>query len=1519
MKKVLYVLLAILLLPILLFAGIGVALYMPAVQQWAVEKAADIASEQTGWQVSVGEVRLRFPLNLALHDVTAIAPRSAADSVGPSHGDVATDTVAQVGRLVADVALRPLMDNRVELRGMELNNARVNTLDLIADLHIEGLVGRLFVASRGVELQQELARVNGAAIEDTHLLIQMADTAAKDTTESNLGWRILADQLNIRRSSIELHMPGDTMRIAAAMKTLSASDAEIDLACADYQLGNARLEGATICATVSGLPDMRFDSIGARIEQMHMTAERLTASSMELTTAHSRLQVEADVDFSFADSISPGLMSAKANLNLDRCDLLRYAALMAQPVWLPEGQGEPLIDKSLVADVRRYLEDNISAEAWVKGNMQQMDGEARASMKSMATAIDLTARLIDRKLQIAADGRQQGGGRATLKAQTILPAGYMQGDIAAEMLQYTAEMDICSLHLGRYVPGAGLGRATLTGRVSGQGFDPMNRMTRIRARATLGSLAYDTLVVSDMDMALRMSHGRIEGQVDSRWPLLLGCIDIDGMATAKRIELTMAADLKQTDLQRLGLTSDPMVVSACTHLDISTDLNHTHTMAMQASDVVLRDSAETYQPDDVWLEAHTSRDTTWAKAESGDMRLSLEASGSYEKLMAQTMKVADLAMQQYRNRTIDQEALRREMPTARLYLSSGSDNTVADILRAQGVKFKDVYVNTTASPANGLNGQLQLHELQMAGYQIDTIHAALAHRMSRLIYGARVVNSQKNPQLVFAAHVGGHLLEHGGDINLRLYDSEGKLGLKLGTVAAMETDGLHMTLTPARPVLAYKEFALNADNYVLLDGRNRVEANVNLVSDTGTGIQLTSPEQDSTAMQDLTLSLTRLDLRDLTDIIPYMPRMAGIIEGDYHIVMDNGGNISVASDMAVHDMAYEDSPIGNLGSQFVYMQREDTTHVVQASFTLDNEEFGLLDGSYHGDKLDATLTLVRLPLSLVNGFVPDQVAGLDGYGQGKLTVSGPTDRLLFNGQLMLDSAYLVSHPYGLSMRFDDAPVQIVNSRLLMRNFGLYANGVDRKGRGTDVGDPLRINGYVDFLNIDKIYTDMTLRAENFQLINAKENPKSVAYGKVFVSAMAQLSGALNDLNMRGRLQVLGKTDLSYILRDSPLTTDTQLSDLVQFANFSDTTVVVNVQKPAVEGLSMNMQVDISQGTHVMAYLNESHSNYVDLTGGGTLTMAYNSSDGISMNGRYTLRGGQMKYSLPVIPLKTFTIKDGSYIEFRGDVMNPTLNITATETTKANVTGSNGVGRSVEFECGVEISKSLSDMGLAFTLDAPEDLQLSQELQAMSQEQRGKLAVSMLTTGMYLAEGQGNTEAFTMNDALTSFLNSEINNIAGTALRTVDVELGVDNTTDATGAQHTDYSFKFAKRFWNNRIKVQVGGLYSVGDEAHAANNTAASIFDNVSVEYRIDDSATKYVNLFYENNSYDWLEGYTQRYGAGFIWRRTLSRLRDIFRFSDKEKLPTFGNGQKTEQTTAVAPSDSLKDTDDHQTEQTTL
>lgn len=279
-------------------------------------------------------------------------------------------------------------------------------------------------------------------------------------------------------------------------------------------------------------------------------------------------------------------------------------------------------------------------------------------------------------------------------------------------------------------------------------------------------------------------------------------------------------------------------------------------------------------------------------------------------------------------------------------------------------------------------------------------------------------------------------------------------------------------------------------------------------------------------------------------------------------------------------------------------------------------------------------------------------------------------------------------------------------------------------------------------------------------------------------------------------------------------------------------------------------------------------------------MRYGLTGDISLTGRYTLENATMKYSLPVIPLKTFTIQDGSYIEFTGDPMNPRLNITATERTRANVSsGGSNEGRTVEFDCGVIITKTLSDMGLEFTISAPEDMTLDTELQSMSVEQRGKIAVTMLTTGMYLADG--NTGGFSMNSALNSFLQSEINNITGNALRSLDLSFGMDNSTDASGSTHTDYSFKFAKRFWNNRIKIVVGGKVSTGPEVANQNE---SFFDNVTLEYRLGESSDKYLKVYYDNNSYDWLEGTVREYGAGFIWRRSLQNFKDIFSFGKKKK-----------------------------------
>ncbi|MBR2292124.1 MAG: translocation/assembly module TamB domain-containing protein, partial [Prevotella sp.] len=231
----------------------------------------------------------------------------------------------------------------------------------------------------------------------------------------------------------------------------------------------------------------------------------------------------------------------------------------------------------------------------------------------------------------------------------------------------------------------------------------------------------------------------------------------------------------------------------------------------------------------------------------------------------------------------------------------------------------------------------------------------------------------------------------------------------------------------------------------------------------------------------------------------------------------------------------------------------------------------------------------------------------------------------------------------------------------------------------------------------------------------------------------------------------------------------------------------------------------------------------------------------------------------------------------------------------------GSSRSVAFDCGVVITKTLNDMGLQFIIDAPEDNSISGELATMSAEERGKVAVTMLTTGMYLANGD--TNGFSMNSALSSFLQSEINNITGSALKTLDLSVGIDNSTDAAGSTYTDYSFKFAKRLLNNRLKIELGGKVSSG--SNDVMGQKQSFFDNVTMEYRLNQNATQNVRLYYQQNVYDWLEGYTSMYGAGFVWRRKLQSLWDIFTIWKKEQ-PLMPMRQPEQRRDSVV-TDSLK------------
>ncbi|MDD6393878.1 MAG: translocation/assembly module TamB domain-containing protein [Prevotella sp.] len=956
-----------------------------------------------------------------------------------------------------------------------------------------------------------------------------------------------------------------------------------------------------------------------------------------------------------------------------------------------------------------------------------------------------------------------------------------------------------------------------------------------------------------------------------------GSFQLDASMRKGVADISFDGRIDNADLFALGMVANPLSIGLCADIRINSDFRNQYAINGVVDELTIKDNDGTYETEGLAIDILSDMSSTHAMVESGDFSVLVDAKGGFRHLSDKIGKLTSGIEKQISDKHLNYITLCEMLPTSDVTIRSTGNNLFSRTLGYLGLGIGDVDFNFNTSPENGINGNGHVTSLEMKdnGLTLDSIHVAIESETEALNYDIGLLNNGDNTY-PFKVMLDGKLDNKGLLANMEIYDKNGGKGLAMSMLANIEQNGARLSVVSPTNIIGYKEFRVNDGNYVYLGNDNRISADLVMKADDGTGVQVYSEYSDPNALQDLTLSVNRLNLEKIFDVLPYTPQISGILNGDFH-VKQTTEELSISSDMKVEKLVYEQCSMGDVGSMFVYIPQEDGTHYLDGIILQNDVPVGTVIGSYDstGDGLlDAEFNLDKFPMGFINGFIPDQIIGLRGVGEGSVTMKGPINALDINGEVYLDSCYLFSNPYGVEMRFANDPVRIVNSKVLFENFEMFANN----------DSPLNIQGSLDFSNMDKMRLDVRMKATDFEVIDAKRNPRSEIYGKAFINFLGAINGPLDDLTMKGKVDILGNTDMTYIMKESVLTTDNELDQLVKFTDFSDSIPDNVAVRPDLTGFNMALGISIDEQAHIMCALNASQSNYIDLIGGGDLRMLYDPANELRLIGRYTLSDGEMKYSLPVIPLRTFNIKEGSYIEFTGEPFNPTLSITATERLKSNVSDGSAQGRIVDFECGVSLTQTLSSPSIEFIIDAPEDMQMSNELNTKSTEERGKLAVSMLASGMYLGEGSSANSA--MSGALASFMQSEINNITGSALRSMGLDLSanMETSTDATGSLHTDYTFKFSKRLWNNRLRIIMGGRVSTGSDAGGDNG---AFFDNFSMEYRLNKNETQYLKLFYEREAYDWLEGNVSEFGAGFLWRRKLSSLKELFK-SGQTKFPDF-------------------------------
>ena len=1499
------------------------SLYLPPVQRWAVNRITAYVEEQTGLEVSIGSVHLSPLLDLSLGQVHIAKPP--------------TDVI-DVEHALVDLDLTRLLTLHVGVEAIELSDGSIHTTDLIETLAMDGDIGNLRIVADDIDLRKKTVNVKEASLDGCVLDMKLREAAEEDTTESApLDWQIDVEKLNINQSKIALQLPNDAMRVNAAIRQASLDAGDISLSKGIYRVGKVSLSADSLSYDIPGsnpvkgldvnhlafrdaelaLDKLSYDqntsALNVQLKRLafkeksgfqldnlavnlSLDSKHLTARGLDLKTPHSSASGNLDLDWNAFSPKERGQLKADLQASLGHQDVLCLAE-----AYMPKDLAKCYPSQPLNIDL--FATGNIDdlslqtcnmlmpsvIDVRTTGSLQNLTDSANigADLKWDITTMDL--RCVNRylglndvrfpKMTIHADTKLREASKLT--ADALLQEGrgraHVVGNIDLNTMAYQGNARINNLQLHDFLPKDSLYMLTANAKFSGRGTDMLSPRTMLRAQADITHLGYASWNLDNIQADCRLDKGKAMVEMHSQNDLLCmqGCINAS-ITDRKLKAADFNMDLSHIDLYALHLAKKPLSASMVMRVDGASDFMQTHNLKARVEAIELTTADSIIRPLDFTLDANLTPEFIDMKALAGDLSLSVSSDQGLDSLLARINSFSGELQQQMDSLRINQDVLRSLLPHLKMELTCGQKNPIGNILRhATGYSFRDLSLHLNASPEEGLNGNGHMHSLNTGAILLDSIYWKIRQEDSGVALDARVANGPRNSIVTFMSQVHAALTETGANANMAFYDAQGKKSVDFGLALDLLADGFRAHFTPLNPTIAYRRFTLNADNFVTLTHDGHLDALVDLLADDGTGLKLyTTPNEE--AQQDVSLSVNHFNVGELTQVIPFMPDLSGFLHGDFHY-MQSDSTTTVSAEMLVKNMAYNGVRLGDIGLNGVYFPNADGSHYVDGIVTLDEQEILLVNGKYHEDKgkgkMDGEASFQRVPFAFLNAFMPDGPFALSGYAWGDFTVSGYTENPVLNGELKTESLHINADSYNVNLQIPDHTITVKNSRINLNRIEAYAAGKT----------PLVLDGNIDFSDLDRVQLDMNVRADDYQLINAPKRQGSLAYGKVFVNLGGRLWGTLSDLKMRGKLDVLGSTDVSCVLSDTPLTVDDQLADIVTFVDFNDTipAEVVDVKRQSID---MQMNINIAETAQIHCFLSDMGNDYIDLQGGGEMTLTYDMQNDMQLWGRYTIGKGTMRYSLMAIPLNDFQIAQGSYVEFQGNVMNPRLNINASERVRSTVT-ENSVPRNVAFDVGLAISRTLDDMGLEFTLEAPEDMSVQNQLTAMTQEERGRVAVTMLVTGMYVTDDAETNGGYNYANTLNAYLQSAINEIAGKALSTVDVNFGIQSGTSEAGTNTTDYSFSFAKRFWGNRISVIVGGKVSTGRDAV---NTGETIIDNVAIEYRLDKSASRYVNLFYDRNYESLLEGQVTKMGGGIVLRKKADRLGELFIFRNRKEEPAM-------------------------------
>lgn len=1311
----------------------------------------------------------------------------------------------------------------------------------------------------------------------------MAPEDRQETTDTtaSVPWTVRAGKLRLENS-------------AFSMITPEAEKMNIVLSDIGIEIDSVYNRGTVIQASLKDLHAV--EQKGVKVETMTADIDLdTTVTSLQgvyIRTANSQIRLQARADSSLAYLFDKVPLAVDLNARVGLADIVPFY----------DGIPAELKNQQLDINTAFRLSENLLDVDRLKLVMPgyfNLDGNGKMTswqdLQKLTGTFDLTGKLdnigfanvflkeagvhLPRNIQFATHLNAAAGALAAVLKLTHA-GGMLDVDAAYRIAEekYDLDLRLADFPLDHFLDVDSIGRLTAAVRLDGR------RMTwqqaEVKAAVDIEHFLFRKHDYRDIALEASLENTRIRGTLTSQDPDALLALVFQGDSVGHNYVATLNGRIGEINLQALDFM--PEVFRARMDVDIEASMGPAATYGVHArlDSLQIADARNTYALGKLAIDMTSDLRATTLDMHTGDLKLAFQTDTSLAGFAGSVGKVAEVISRQVTEKNIDMEVVRQDLPVFSFRLNGSKDNAVYRFLKTRNMGFDNLNLDVVSRRRSGLRVSVLAKRPHFGTVRLDSVNIGAWQTGKSLVYAIGAGSSNEAWKGLFNVGVTGRMQGDRFRLELKQKDAQGQIGFDLGVNLIMQDSAFTVSFFPVNPILGYRRWIVNPDNRIIVNKDWKINANLRMAY-LNKLISFQSLPDEGDQKDRMQIEIAGLDLSSLSRMVPFMPDMKGLLHSDL-LLFAQDGSIGVQGELGVTELNYNQQRIGSVDIGLQYAGRNRfTDHQVDFELRIDSIRRavakGMFSTSAENRDVRIDMDIPSFPLYVVNAFVPADILQLRGDLTGGVHLRGTLDRPQLSGDLAFRQGLADVVMIGTTFGLDSTRLKIQDGKLKFRKYRFIApNHSD-----------MVLNGEIVLTPFDQMALNLSVKADDFEVVNVKKNATSLIYGKAYVDLDAQLAGAFSDLSVTGNVALLNRTNITYTLRSSDPEVVDRTADLVRFVSFQDSTLNQPddlTNRVNASSFALRMLIEIGDEVGVTVELSDDGSNNIFIQGGGNLVLAMNPESGMTLSGKYILSGGTVVYNVPIAGKKEFNIRSGSYVEWTGNLMNPMLNISASEQVKATVEDGDR-NRLVTFESIIRIQNTLTRPDITFDLSAPNDMVIQNQLTTFSQEERTRQALNLLIYNTYTAPGaaKSGSGGNMANNALYSFVENELNKYT----RKTGLTFGVDSYNTDENTTRTDYTYQFSKQLFNDRVRVKIGGRISTdNNEMQGGGNVQDNLVDDISIEYVFTKKRNLFLKVFRHSNYESVLDGEVTQTGIGIVWRKNFRKLKDLFKHKDKrEKL----------------------------------